>query len=105
MNKNPVATKHALRALLKASDICALDPEKAARLVVDKGFTDNYDYALQAMQEIPYNRWRELDPEDTLRFYSLRLREVEMIKGNPDQIIQQGSDWTFLNELKTELKE
>ncbi len=104
MNKNPVATKRALRAILKASDICAKEPEKAARLAVDKGFTDNYDYALEAMQEIPYNRWRELDPEDTLRFYSLRLREVGMIKSNPDEIIKQGSDWSFLGEIKKELK-
>jgi NitT/TauT family transport system substrate-binding protein len=104
MNKNPVATKRALRSILKASDICAKEPEKAARLVVDKGFTDNYDYALEAMQEIPYNRWRELDPEDTLRFYSLRLREAGMIKSNPDQIIAKGTDWSFLNELKVELK-
>jgi NitT/TauT family transport system substrate-binding protein len=104
LQNNPVATKRALRVILKASDICASQPEKAARLVVDRGFTDNYDYALQAMQEIPYNRWRELDPEDTVRFFSLRLREIGMIQNNPDEIIKQGTDWDFLNELKVELK-
>jgi NitT/TauT family transport system substrate-binding protein len=104
VQNNPVATKHALRAILKASDICALQPEKAARLVVDKGFTDNYDYALEAMQEILYNRWREYDPEDTLRFYALQLRDVGMIKSSPDEIITQGTDWRFLNELKEEWK-
>jgi NitT/TauT family transport system substrate-binding protein len=29
VRKNPVATKRALRALLKATDICALEPERA----------------------------------------------------------------------------
>lgn len=104
VQKYPVATKRALRALLQASDICALQPEKAARFVVDKGFTDDYDYALAAMQEIPYNVWREYDPEDTLRFYALRLHEIGMIKSSPEEIIKEGADWTFLNQLKTELK-
>ena len=104
VQNHPVATKRALRALLQASDICALQPEKAARFVVDKGFTENYDYALAAMQEIPYNVWREYDPEDTLRFYALRLYDIGMVKSNPEEIIKEGADWTFLNELKQELK-
>ena len=37
VRKHPVATKRALRAILKASDICALEPERAARAIVDKG--------------------------------------------------------------------
>jgi NitT/TauT family transport system substrate-binding protein len=73
-------------------------------LIVDKGYTPRYDYALQAMQEIPYNRWRDYDPEDTLRFFALRLHEVGMIKSSPQKIIAQGTDWRFLNELKRELK-
>lgn len=104
MRKNPVATKRALRALLQATDICALEPERAAKFMVDKGYTPNYDYALEAMQNIPYNRWREYDPEDTLRFFALQLRDVGMIKSNPDEIIAQGTDWRFLNELKAEMK-
>ena len=56
---HPVATKRALRAILKATDVCALEPERAAQRIVEKGFTPRYDYALQTMQEIPYNRWRE----------------------------------------------
>ena len=101
---NPVAAKRAMRAILKAADVCALEPERAAKLMVDKGYTKNYDYALEAMQEIPYNRWREYDPEDTLRFYALRLREAGLIESSPDEIIAKGTDWTFLNELKAELK-
>jgi NitT/TauT family transport system substrate-binding protein len=104
VQNNPVATKRALRAIMKATDICALEPERAARFMVDKGYTTNYDYALETMQNIIYNRWREYEPEDTLRFYALQLRDAGMIKSNPDEIIKQGSDWRFLNQVKAELK-
>jgi NitT/TauT family transport system substrate-binding protein len=104
VRKHPVATKRALRAILKAADICASEPEKVARLLVDKGYTKQYEYARQALREIPYTRWREYDPEDTVRFYSLRLNEAGMIKSSPQKIISQGTDWRFLNELKNEMK-
>jgi NitT/TauT family transport system substrate-binding protein len=105
VQQNPTATKRALRAILKATDLCAREPERAARFMVDKGYTDNYDYALDAMKMIPYNKWAEYDPEDTLRFYALQLRDAGLIKSNPDEIIAQGADWRILNELKMELKE
>ncbi len=101
---HPVATKRAVRAILKAADICALEPERAARAVVEKGYAKSYDYALQTMKDVPYGKWREYDPEDTIRFYALRLREAGMIKASPQKIIAQGTDWRFLRELKKELK-
>lgn len=104
VRRNPVATKRAVRAILKATDVCALEPERAARTIVGRGFTNVYDYALATMKEIPYQRWREYDPEDTARFYSLRLREVGMLKNIPQKILADGTDWRFLNELKKELK-
>ena len=52
------------------------------------------------MQEVPYGRWREYNPEDTIRFYALRLHEAGMIKSTPQTIIAQGTDWRFLNELR-----
>jgi NitT/TauT family transport system substrate-binding protein len=104
VRKYPVATKRVLRAILKAADVCALEPERAARYLVDKGYTPRYDYALQTMQDVPYNKWREYDPEDTVRFYALRLHEAGMIKSSPQKLIAQGTDWRFLNELKRELK-
>jgi NitT/TauT family transport system substrate-binding protein len=79
-------------------------PPLAARRIVDRGFTTEYDYGLQTLNEVPYNKWRDYDPEDTIRFFSLRLREVGMIKSNPNRIIAEGIDWRFLNELKRELK-
>jgi NitT/TauT family transport system substrate-binding protein len=102
---HPVATKRALRAILKAANICTLDPEQAARIIVDKGYAKRYDYALQVMKDIPYGQWREYSAEDTLRFYALRLHEVGMIKSSPQKLLAQGTDWRFLNELKQELKE
>ena len=58
----------------------------------------------QELNALPYNRWRESNPEDTLRFHALRLHEVGMIKASPQKLIAQGTDWRFLNELKKELK-
>ncbi len=104
VRKYPVATKRALRAILKANQICALEPDRAARLLVDKGFTISYAHALQALKEIPYGKWADYDPEDTVRFYALRLHEVGMIKSSPQKIIAEGTDWRFLNELKKEMK-
>ena len=100
----PVATKRVIRAVLKAADLCANKPEVAARMIVEGGFTKRYDYALQTLTENPYTAWREYDPEDTIRFYALRLHELGMIKSTPQQIIANGTDWRFLNELKHELK-
>jgi NitT/TauT family transport system substrate-binding protein len=93
-----------LRALLKAIDFCAADPAAAARRLVNEGITDRYDYALQTLTELPYDRWREYDPEDTLRFYALRLHEAGMVTSTPQKILAEGTDWRFLNELKRELK-
>jgi len=104
VRRHPVATKRALRAILKATDFCISDPVSAARRVVDSGFTTQYDYTLQTLKEVPYNKWREYDPEDTIRFWSLRLREAGMIKSSPNKIIAEATDWRFLNEVKRELK-
>jgi NitT/TauT family transport system substrate-binding protein len=101
---HPVATKRFLRAILKTADLCATEPAHAARLLVDGGFTPRYDYALQTLKDNPYDRWREYDAEDTLRFYALRMRDVGFIRSSPQKIIAEGTDWRFLNELKRELK-
>jgi NitT/TauT family transport system substrate-binding protein len=104
VRKHPNATKRALHALLKATDVCALEPETTARLMVERGYTDRYDLALEVIKEIPYGQWRQYDAEDTVRFFALRLHEAGLIKSTPQQIIARGTDWRFLNELKKELK-
>jgi NitT/TauT family transport system substrate-binding protein len=104
VRRYPIATKRVLRAVLKAADLCATDPAGAAQRLVDGRFTPRYDYALQAMRELPYDKWREYDAEDTIRFYALRMHEAGFIKSTPQKIIADGTDWRFLNELKRELK-
>jgi NitT/TauT family transport system substrate-binding protein len=101
---HPAATKRVLRAILKATDFCARHPGAAARAVVGRGFTTSYDYALQTLTDVPYNKWRDYDHEDTIRFYALGLREAGMIRSAPNRIIAEGTDWRFINELKRELK-
>ena len=68
VRKYPVATKRVVRAILKATDLCANEPERAARRLVDGGYTPRYDYALQTLKENAYDKWREYDAEDTVRF-------------------------------------
>ena len=100
----PVATKRALRAFLKAADICAHDPERAAELLAARGYEPRQEVALEVSRTCLTTVGEKSSPEDTLRFYALRLHEVGMIKTTPERLIAQGTDWRFLNELKQELK-
>ena len=102
--KHPVAAKRVVRTLLKASELCAADPELGVKAFLAAGYKSNSEYARQALKELPYRRWRDDNPEESLRFYALRLREAGMVKGTPQRIISQGSDWRILEELKREMK-
>src|SRR5262249_11696561 len=104
VDEYPVATKRVLRALLKTADLCVSNPQWAARQMVERGFADSYDYALQTITTVRYDAWREYDPADSLRFYALRMQELGMTKILPSQVIADGTDWRFLNELKRELR-
>ena len=64
----------------------------------------NYDHSLEALKCVNYHMWRDFDHSDTLRFFSLRMREIGFIKSSPAEIIARGTDWRYLNELKKELK-
>jgi NitT/TauT family transport system substrate-binding protein len=103
VRKNPIATKRVVRAMLRATDLCVSEPALVAQRMVDRGFTPRHDYAVQTLTDVPYNRWRQYDPEDTIRFYALRLREARMLKSNPAKIIADAADWRFLNEVRREL--
>ena len=104
VQKHPIATKKVVRAILKASELCATEPERIARLMVDRGYASNYEYMVQMLKEVRYGRWREYNPEETMRFYALRLHEVGFIKASPQKIIAQSTDWRVINELKKEMK-
>lgn len=104
VRKHPVATKRALRAILKSADLCASEPDRVARYLADRGFEPRYDIGLDVLKSLPYRHWRDHDPEDTVRFHALRMHEVGIIKTSPQKLIRQGTDWRFFNELKKELK-
>ena len=106
VDAHPAATKRVVRAVLKGADLCAREPEWVAREIIDKGHLQagDLEYSLEALKGIPYNVWRTYNPEDTLRFYGLRLHDVGMIKTPPQKLIAQGADWRFLKELRRELK-
>jgi NitT/TauT family transport system substrate-binding protein len=101
VRNNPVATKRAVRALLRATDLCHKQPERAAQRMVDLGFSR--ECTLMVLNDARYGLWRDYDPGDTVRFYSLRLREAGMIKKAPSEIIAGFTDWRFLAEVKREL--
>ena len=37
-------------------------------------------------------------------FYRLRLREAGMVKAAPQKLIDEGTDWRLLDQLRKELK-
>jgi NitT/TauT family transport system substrate-binding protein len=101
VTRHPLATTRALRAILNGIDLSGHDPEGAVRLLVDQGYTTEYDYTLEAVTTIHADGWRaDYDAEDTLRYYALRLYEAGMIRSSPDQIIAKGTDWRFLAEVR-----
>jgi len=48
--KHPVTAKRALRAIMKATDLCTREPQRAARFLVDKGYAQN--------TTSPWKQWR-----------------------------------------------
>ena len=91
--------------MLKGADLCVVRSgaggASAGRRRLHHAATT---YVRQTLDEVPYDQWREFDPEDTIRFYALRLHEAGMITSTRNEIIADGTDWRFLNELKRELK-
>jgi NitT/TauT family transport system substrate-binding protein len=104
VSRYPVATKRALRAFVKAIQFCSLEPQRAARILLERGITTREDFALRTLREVPYGAWRTYDPEDTLRFYALRLREAGIVKHTPRDLIARGADFRFEKALRRELK-
>jgi NitT/TauT family transport system substrate-binding protein len=86
-------------SLAIATGLTGLSPSVAD---ADLGFS--YECALMTLKDARYGLWREYDPEDTVRFFSLRLNEIGMIKKTPEEVISGNTDWRFLKEVKRELK-
>ena len=107
VQKYPVATKRALRAILKANQLCTSEPERSAHFLVDKSFNlgASYQETVQTLKDVHFaSVWRDYDPEAAFLFHTLRMRESGYTKTTPQKIIAQGTDWRFLNQLKKELK-
>lgn len=68
VRRHPIAAKLATLAILKAGAVCELEPQRAAQVMVDRVYPATYNLALQTLKEIPFGKWRELDPENTVRF-------------------------------------
>jgi len=108
--QNPIATKRVTRAVLRATDAAARDQPRAARDAVAAahaavaGGADFADDSIvrETMDMCTYD-WRELDPEETLRFFALRLAESKLIKSTPQQLIAQGTDLAYMRQLRKEL--
>ena len=105
--KNPIATKRATRAFLRAADAVKKDKARAAHEYVARGFyatpsPGDEDVTNEVIKDLSYD-WRELDPEDTLRFFALRLADVKLIKSTPQELIAKGSDFAYMRQLRKEL--
>ena len=103
VRRNPIATKRVVRAMMRATDICAAKPDWVAQRLVERGLAPRADYARQGLEDVSYRAWRDYDAEDSVRYWALRLREVNMIKSSPDKIVATGTDWRFIKEVRKEL--
>jgi NitT/TauT family transport system substrate-binding protein len=96
----PMAAKRATRAILRANDRVAKDPGAAVLAGVAQGlFTVNYETVLAVLKNCKYE-WRDIDAEETLRFFALQLAEYKLVKGVPQQLVAQASDYGYVRELK-----
>lgn len=102
VERNPIATRRALRALYRAVDRCAAEPDAVGEYLAGRGFALNIEHARKIMRHIPWAKWRDYDPEEAIRFYALRLKETGVIELSPEEIIDRGADWRFVESLRGE---
>lgn len=103
LEQNPIATKRALRAVLRGVDRCHREPEAVAQELVRAGWSANEYSAVQGMPYQHFDAWRTHSPEDSMRFFALRLREGGVIKSTPDELIKRGLDLRYLDELRDKI--
>jgi NitT/TauT family transport system substrate-binding protein len=102
VSKHPIASKRATRAILKARAVCELEPQRAAQVMVDRGYPTTTTWLFR-LERDPLGKWRCSTRKTPCAFRPPSTR-VGMIWSTPQQIIAQGTDWRFLNELKKEMK-
>jgi NitT/TauT family transport system substrate-binding protein len=99
---HPNATRRATRAVLRAIDYGAKDRPRAVAVATEKKIPEDVSLLYEAIKNLNYN-WRDYDPEDTLRYYALRLADVKLLKKTPSQIIAEGTDFAFFRQMQREL--
>ena len=102
---NPIATRKVIRSILRANDLVSQDPAMAAQLLVDRKLrkADDQEFMVQALRGIPYDKWRHYSPEDSIRFWALRLKEIGLIKHSPQEYIGKNTAWSHIASLKDEM--
>jgi NitT/TauT family transport system substrate-binding protein len=105
IRNNPIATRKVIRSILRANDLVSQDPAMAAQLLVDRKLrkADDQEFMVQALRGIPYDKWRHYSPEDSIRFWALRLKEIRVIKHTPQEYISKNTDWSHIASLKDEM--
>ena len=97
VRKYPVATKRVTARRPQGRRPLRANPDRVARRLVDGRFTTRYDYAVQALREIPYDGGENTMPrtlcDSTRCGCTSRIDQV-----HPQKIIADGTDWRFLNE-------
>lgn len=102
--RNPNAAKRVTRAMLRATDAAAKDPARAARDYAAAGLGSKDASLVSAAMAMTTYNWRDADPEETVRFFSLRLAAARLVKSTPKQLIAQGLDLAYARQLRGELK-
>jgi NitT/TauT family transport system substrate-binding protein len=104
---HPIAAKRLTRAILRATDTAKKDLRAAAKVANDRGtYKATPAVTEQILYEITKDEsfdWREYDPDDTVRFFALRLADAKLVKKTPQQILTEGADFTYFRQLRTEL--
>ena len=101
----PVATKRAMRAMLKAHALCSGDPLVAAALISRHGEEfGSQELILRSLRDIPYDAWRNFDLAASLRFYALRMYEAGLVTRTPHELLKIASDFDMFEQLRLELK-
>ena len=102
--QNPNAAKRVTRAVLRATDAAAKDPERAARDYAAAGLGNKDASLVTASMAMTKYNWRDADPEETVRFFGLRLLAAKVIESTPKQLIAAGLDVAYAKQLRGELK-
>ncbi|MDQ7829304.1 MAG: hypothetical protein QN158_01985 [Armatimonadota bacterium] len=102
---NPMATKRAVRAILRSADAQTASRADAVKRATDRGLFGgpaNFQNVVYAASMVPAN-WRNLSPERSLRFYGQLLADVGLLKVSVADMVRT-IDPRILEELRAELK-